>query len=149
MLAQAISIVLLFCFLASPLQAVSAAPPQAAVTDDKAVIDFPNSITFKVKITAGASIVSIVLEYGADQLTCGTVIAKAFPQFQPNKSVSVEGAEGFAVAVPHADHLVALAHLGCQWAGDRHRAEDRYLDRFCSQVENRYRWRPASALVFQ
>jgi hypothetical protein len=92
MLAQAISIVLLFCFLASPLQAVSAAPPQAAVTDDKAVIDFPNSITFKVKITAGASIVSIVLEYGADQLTCGTVIAKAFPQFQPNKSVSVEWA---------------------------------------------------------
>ena len=90
MLARAILIVLLFCFLISPLQAVSAAPPQAAVTDDKAVIDFPNGITFKAKISSSAPIVSVVLEYGADQLTCGTVIAKAFPQFQSDTSVSAE-----------------------------------------------------------
>jgi hypothetical protein len=63
---------------------------QADVTNNQAVIDFPNTIKFSAKIDAAANITSVVLEYGTNQLTCGDVIAKAFPQVTPGKSVNVE-----------------------------------------------------------
>ena len=66
------------------------AAPLADITNDQPVIDFPNTITFQAKITANANIVSVVLEYGTEQLTCGDVIAKAFPEFNPGKSIDPE-----------------------------------------------------------
>ena len=66
------------------------ASPQADVTNNQATISFPVTITFSVKINGTANITSVVLEYGTDQLTCGEVIAKAFPRFTPGKSVDVE-----------------------------------------------------------
>jgi hypothetical protein len=66
------------------------AAPQTDVTDNQAALSFPNTITFSAKITAPANITSVILEYGTKQLTCGEVIAKAFPQFSPAKSVDVE-----------------------------------------------------------
>jgi hypothetical protein len=66
------------------------ASPQADVTDDQATLSFPNTITFSAKIAADTNITSVVLEYGTQQLTCGEVIAKAFPQFSPGKTVNVE-----------------------------------------------------------
>ena len=66
------------------------ASPQADVTDNRAAISFPISVTFSAKINSNANITSVVLEYGTDQLTCGEVIAKAFPQFNPGKSIKVE-----------------------------------------------------------
>jgi len=62
----------------------------ADVTDDQPVIQFPNTITFHAKITASANITSVVLEYGTKQLTCGDVIAKAFPEISPSKSVDAQ-----------------------------------------------------------
>jgi len=66
------------------------AAPQADVANDQPVIQFPNTITFQAKITASANITSIVLEYGSEQLTCGDVIAKAFPEFTPGKSIDAQ-----------------------------------------------------------
>ncbi len=66
------------------------ASPQADVTDDQAILSFPIAVTFSAQINAAANITSVVLEYGTDQLTCGEVVAKAFPQFNPGKSVNVE-----------------------------------------------------------
>lgn len=66
------------------------ASPQAEVTDDRAIVSFPLSVTFSAKINSAANITAVILEYGADQLTCGEVIAKAFPQFTPGKTVNVE-----------------------------------------------------------
>ncbi len=66
------------------------APPQTDVTDNKVILDFPETATFRATITSDTEIRSVVLEYGTDQLTCGEVIAKAFPQFTPGRSVSVE-----------------------------------------------------------
>ncbi len=66
------------------------APPQADVTDNKVILDFPETATFRATITSDAEIRSVVLEYGTDQLTCGEVIAKAFPQFTPAKKVNAE-----------------------------------------------------------
>ena len=66
------------------------ASPRADVTDDQAVISFPIAVTFSAQINAPANITSVVLEYGTDQLTCGEVIAKAFPRFTPGRTVEVE-----------------------------------------------------------
>lgn len=65
------------------------ASPQADVTDNQAAISFPIAVTFSAKINSNTNITSVILEYGTDQLTCGEVIAKAFPQFIPGKSVDV------------------------------------------------------------
>ncbi|NJC95039.1 MAG: hypothetical protein C3F07_06170 [Anaerolineales bacterium] len=63
---------------------------QADVRNNEAVIDFPITVTFRAQIDSTANITSVVLEYGTDQLTCGEVIARAFPQFTPGKSADVE-----------------------------------------------------------
>ena len=76
---------LLLCTLAIPVQA------QAGIqlVSDTATLSFPNTATFKAEFKSGANISSVVLEYGIDQLTCGTVIAKAFPQFTAAGDVQV------------------------------------------------------------
>jgi hypothetical protein len=75
-------------FAAQPA-AVRAAPAAAAtVTKNQAVISFPNTITFKVTAQAAGNITRIELEYGVQVLTCGDVVAKAFPDFTPASSVS-------------------------------------------------------------
>src|SRR5512136_1248720 len=59
------------------------------VTDSQATLTFPESVAFSAHIEAGAEIASVVLEYGVDQLTCGTVVAKAFPDFTPAASLDI------------------------------------------------------------
>lgn len=81
---------LLFCtVLLAPLGRVSAAPG-ADVAKDKVEFRFPETATFSAELSSDANIVSVTLEYGDEQLTCGDVVAKAFPQFNPGKTVSVE-----------------------------------------------------------
>ena len=64
--------------------------PPAQIVNDAVLLNFPESATFQATITADSDIQSIVLEYGNEQQTCGEVIAKAFPQFTPGKSVNAE-----------------------------------------------------------
>lgn len=71
--------------LLTPTQAQAA--PHADVEADSATLDFPNTVTFSAKINSNAEIVSVTLEYGNEQLNCGEVIAKAFPDFQPGASI--------------------------------------------------------------
>lgn len=66
--------------------------PQAIVTNNEAQLNFPESVTFSVTVTSDSEIRSVVLEYGNEQQTCGEVIAKAFPQFSPGKTVNAEWA---------------------------------------------------------
>ena len=64
--------------------------PLADVTENEASVDFPNSVTFQSTIRSNARITSVVLEYGTRQLTCGQVIARAFPQFTSGTTVRPE-----------------------------------------------------------
>src|SRR5260221_189285 len=68
------------------------AAPLANVIDDHPVIDFPNTITFHAKLTANSNITDVILEYGTEQQTCGDVIAKAFPDFTPGKTIDMQWA---------------------------------------------------------
>ena len=61
-----------------------------SVTNNEIILNFPESATFQVTITGDVDITSVVLEYGNAQQTCGAVIAKAFPQFTPGKTVQAE-----------------------------------------------------------
>ena len=79
----------LFFSLAYPWSLATAAPP-SDVTQNQANLDFPNTITFQATIESTAAINSVVLEYGTRQLTCGEVIARAFPQFAPGQTVQAE-----------------------------------------------------------
>ncbi|MFO3798147.1 MAG: hypothetical protein ACK8QZ_12900, partial [Anaerolineales bacterium] len=56
-------------------------PAQAAanIIENQAKIDFPNKLTFKLKLEHTTSITWLVLEYGDIQQTCGEVVARAFP----------------------------------------------------------------------
>lgn len=66
------------------------ASPAASVTANEIILNFPESATFRATLTSEADITSVVLEYGNEQQTCGEVIAKAFPQFTPGKTVQAE-----------------------------------------------------------
>lgn len=68
---------------------VSAAP-STGVIDDQPMLNFSDSITFRATVESNAPITSLVLEYGTDQLTCGTVLAKAFPHFTPGTMIDAE-----------------------------------------------------------
>jgi len=60
------------------------------VSNNQVRLHFPETATFSARLSAGAQIRSVTLEYGNQQQTCGEVIAKAFPNFEPSTSVDVE-----------------------------------------------------------
>ncbi len=83
-----IFLILSLAFLAHPTGAGAIAPLE--VRSDQAILNFPNTVTFQAQLSTNANIESVVLEYGTTQLTCGEVVAKAFPQFNPGRNISVE-----------------------------------------------------------
>ncbi|HET9909182.1 MAG TPA: peptidase MA family metallohydrolase [Anaerolineales bacterium] len=64
--------------------------PRLQITNDQVILDFPISATFRASFTSDSEIQSIILEYGNEQQNCGEVIAKAFPQFTPGRTVKAE-----------------------------------------------------------
>jgi Peptidase MA superfamily len=81
-----ILVLLLLFSLAAPVRAQSG----TQVVSDAASLTFPESLLFQAEFKAGAQIDSVVLEYGSNRLTCGTVEAKAFPTVTPASDVKVE-----------------------------------------------------------
>ena len=73
------------CQPALPAQAVS--PTSITALNDRADLQFPGQVTFRVDLAGAAPIKAVTLEYGVDQLTCGTVIAKVPLTFTPARSV--------------------------------------------------------------
>jgi hypothetical protein len=59
-------------------------------SNNQAELDFPDRITFRADLQSEAEITRVVLEYGVEQLTCGSVVAKAFPDFTPGPAVRAE-----------------------------------------------------------
>lgn len=77
------------CSLPFLMLALIAAAKQASFDNNKAEISFPEAVTFSVNIKHDVNIKQVVLEYGDEELTCGNVIAKAFPDFTPGKDVNI------------------------------------------------------------
>ena len=90
----------------------AAAQSNIQVVSDAASLTFPDSLLFSAEFQGATNITAVVLEYGVNQLTCGTVDAKAFPQVTPGTDVKVQldlanAPIRFAAAGHH--RLVALA----------------------------------------
>jgi hypothetical protein len=81
---------LLLCALLLFPSSVVDAQGAIQITDTGPDITFPDNIKFSAHLRSDAPIQSAVLEYGVEQLTCGTVIAKAFPEFQKKIDTPVE-----------------------------------------------------------
>ena len=88
--AGALLILALLSFAAARRSATASSLAQTAITaaQDQALIQFPDSVTFSVELQSEAEIQQVILEYRVTQVTCGEVIAKAFPQFTPGKAVT-------------------------------------------------------------
>ena len=82
-----ILILTLLTTLLTPLTVQAA--PRADVEADSATLDFPNTVTFSATLNAPAEIVDVTLEYGSEQLNCGEVTAKAFPELVPGTTAEV------------------------------------------------------------
>lgn len=65
-------------------------PASAQASDNRATLAFPQSVTYSATLASDSPITKVVLEYGSQQLSCGNVIGKAFPQFAPAPVVAVE-----------------------------------------------------------
>lgn len=85
-----LTLILLIVSVLFFLPEVVSAGPMSNVTNDQPTFNFPDSLTFRATIESNTPITYVVLEYGTHELTCGTVVAKAFPQFTPGKTVNVE-----------------------------------------------------------
>ncbi len=71
-----------------------APPTQIEVTDNQAAVEFPDRITFSVALRSTTTIERVILEYGVgNQLTCGKVIAKAFPALTPGNDTQGAAAQ--------------------------------------------------------
>ncbi len=68
----------------------SEAALQSGVTRNEVTLHFPETATFQLSVDQPVEITSVVLEYGNKEQTCGEVVAKAFPQFNPGKHVNAE-----------------------------------------------------------
>ena len=81
--AAGLLVFLFLLFFAPPSSSLAQTGITAA--QDQAEIQFPDSITFSVELQSEAEIQQVILEYRVQQVTCGEVIAKAFPQFTPGQ----------------------------------------------------------------
>jgi hypothetical protein len=68
----------------------AAAQGTITVSNDQPKLEFPDRLTFQADFKNDRPIEKVTLEYGVDQWTCGTVIAKAFPEIEPGQDVSAE-----------------------------------------------------------
>jgi len=85
-LSQLLIVLVLLTSLTTPAHAQTG----IRFSENQASLQFPDSVTFSTHIQAPSTITSVILEYGVDQLTCGNVVAKAFPEFDPGPETQVE-----------------------------------------------------------
>ena len=81
-----ILLALLLGGLAMPVRAAA----NIRVVSDATSLTFPESILFTAEFQGSGNITAAVLEYGVNELTCGTVEGKAFPQVTPATDVKVQ-----------------------------------------------------------
>jgi len=82
-------VVAAFLIASFPVAATARAQVGIAIEDRGVTMEFPERLTFEARIRSDAEVDRVVLEYGVEKLTCGTVTAKAFPDFEPGKTVDV------------------------------------------------------------
>jgi hypothetical protein len=60
------------------------------ITDQHIEVDFPELITFHLSVSAPSPIVGAELRYRVHQLSCGSLVATALPEFDSSPSVEID-----------------------------------------------------------
>ncbi len=87
-MSRSISLLIVLALLFTLVPGAAAQASTVTVKDNGADIKFPEQITFSANFDSDTPIQKVVLEYGVKQMTCGQVIAKAFPDITPGQSVA-------------------------------------------------------------
>ena len=132
-----LSLVLILTF--SPFRASHAfATAQVDVTNNEVTFSFPETATFSATITSTAEITSVVLEYGNEQLTCGEVVAKAFPDFKPSTTTNVS----WTWDMRQSGSLPPGAKLWWRWrATNKNGSESLSETKTATWLETKYDWK--------
>jgi hypothetical protein len=75
--------------MSAPVASRAMAQSSIRIEDRGVTIEFPERLTFSAHVESSAEIDRVILEYGVDKLTCGAVVAKALPEFEPGASADV------------------------------------------------------------
>lgn len=73
----------------APVRAQPASSPTILASKDSAAVQYPDSVTFSIKLQSEAEIDKVVLEYGIQQLTCGEKTTQRDLSFTPSKTVEI------------------------------------------------------------
>ncbi len=79
-------LILIICFVPAPAYAQSSSQQSIHATRDRATRQYPDSITFSVRLQSEAEITKVVLEYGVLQLSCGGDTLDENMTFEPSKT---------------------------------------------------------------
>jgi hypothetical protein len=113
-----------------------------SVSDNQAQITFPEKITFSAQLQSETDIQDVALEYGVDELTCGKLVAKAFPDFKAGKNVSAS----WAWEMKQSGSLPTGAKIWWRWnvtdSGGNHQVTDTQTILWIDQV---HPWKTLSA----
>ena len=72
-----------------PARAQADSSPAILAARDRAKVQYPDSVTFSVRLQSEAEIDKVVLEYGIQELTCDAKASKKNLTFTPAKSVEI------------------------------------------------------------
>ncbi len=86
---HAIRLALSFLIVAALGAPAASAQSPITIEDGGVEMEFPERLTFRVHVESSAEIERVTLEYGVEKLTCGAVVAKVFPEFEPGRSSDV------------------------------------------------------------
>ena len=120
---------------------VSAAPSrEVTVVQNEAALDFPNAITFHGRFRSDSQITDVTLEYGTTELTCGTVVAKARPDFTPGGDVRVQ----WTWDMRQSGSLPPGATIWWQWVVEDASGVTRTPRETVTWLDDKYDWKTIS-----
>jgi hypothetical protein len=79
-------VVLLVLLLVLPITPTYA--QSISFTEINTTLAFPEELTFSARVSSPAAVERVILEYGVEKQTCGTVVARAFPALDPATGVA-------------------------------------------------------------
>lgn len=125
-----------------PFTFSSASLQEITIENNQATITFPERISFSASISSDSEIKEVVLEYGVNQLTCGKLVSKAFPDFEPGNNVDVE----WTWEMKQSGSLVTGSRIWWRWVVTNESGQDQNTEtQTIVWIDNSYNWKKITA----
>jgi hypothetical protein len=107
------------------------------VEQNEAEVAFPDALTFLGEFSSDSEITDITLEYGTTTQTCGTVVAKASPEFTPGDGAAVR----WRWDMRQSGSLPPGSTLWWQWAVEDASGVTRTPRQTVTWLDSRHAWK--------